>query len=128
MSEWRECTLGELVMDGCADLQTGPFGTMFSASEYCASGVPLIAVQDIGHNLLHYKKLVYVSEKTAERLSRYRVIKGDIILGRKGAVDRRAIIKEKESGWIQGSDCIRLRLDDSIDSRFISYQFRTDGG
>ena len=54
------------------------------------------------------------------------IVKGDIIFGRKGAVDRRAIIKDEESGWIQGSDCIRLRLDNSIDSQFISYQFGTD--
>ena len=36
--------------------------------------------------------------------------------------DRRALIKKCEEGWLQGSDCIRLRLDNSIDSKFVSYQ------
>jgi type I restriction enzyme S subunit len=126
MSEWKETTLGELIKCGCADLQTGPFGTMLSASEYCDIGIPVIAVQDIGNNALRHGKLVYVNEETANRLKKYQVKKGDIIFGRKGAVDKRALIKEEESGWIQGSDCIRLRLDNTIDYKFVSYQFGTD--
>jgi type I restriction enzyme S subunit len=103
-------------------LQTGPFGTMLSASEYSVNGVPVIAVQDIGDNKLVYHKFVFVSQEIAERLNRYRVKENDIIFGRKGATDRRAIIKKNEEGWLQGSDCIRLRFDESINSKFISYQ------
>ena len=120
---WRECKLGQLIEKKRAGLQTGPFGTMLNAREYTQEGTPVIAVQDIGANKLEYHKFVYVNETTADRLLRYRVMPGDIIFGRKGAVDRRALIKPSEAGWIQGSDCIRVRFDDSIDSTFISFQF-----
>ncbi|MBE9063784.1 restriction endonuclease subunit S [cf. Phormidesmis sp. LEGE 11477] len=123
MSEWQECLLGQLIEQGKADLQTGPFGTMLHSSEYTSTGTPVIAVQDIGENELKHSKFVYVSQDTVNRLSRYMVQEDDIIFGRKGAVERRAIIKESEAGWVQGSDCIRLRLNGSIDSKFISYQF-----
>ena len=123
MSEWKEFKLGELIDERRADLQTGPFGTMLNASEYTATGIPVIAVQDIGENKLNHNKFVYINDNTANRLSRYKVLEGDIIFGRKGAVERRAIIKRNESGWLQGSDCIRLRFDNSINSNFISYQF-----
>lgn len=123
MSEWKDCTLGDLIDQGTADLQTGPFGTMLNASEYTTVGVPVIAVQDIGANKLIHEKFVYISEETAQRLDRYRVKKGDIIFGRKGAVERRALIKDSEENWIQGSDCIRLRLTGDADSRFVSFQF-----
>jgi len=123
MSSWQELTLGQLINDGCAELQTGPFGTMLNASEYTASGTPVIAVQDIGENKLIHNKFVYVDDNTVERLSKYRVLEGDIIFGRKGAVERRARIQKHEEGWLQGSDCIRVRFNDSIDSSFISYQF-----
>jgi type I restriction enzyme S subunit len=123
MSEWKEYKLGQLVERGSANLQTGPFGTMLNASEYTTTGVPVIAVQDIGENKLNHNKFVYVNENTVSRLSRYKVKEGDIIFGRKGAVERRAKIKKNEEGWLQGSDCIRLRFDNSIDSTFISYQF-----
>jgi len=125
MSEWKEFKLGELIADNSADLQTGPFGTMLNASEYVDKGIPVIAVQDIGENKLVYHKFVFVDESTAQRLSRYKVKENDIIFGRKGAVERRALIKKQEEGWIQGSDCIRLRFSDKVDPRFASYQFGT---
>jgi type I restriction enzyme S subunit len=114
--------LGDLIESGLANLQTGPFGTMLNASEYVFDGVPVIAVQDIGENKLVYHKFVFVSNDTANRLFRYRVQENDIIFGRKGATDRRALIKENESGWLQGSDCIRLRFNKSINAKFVSYQ------
>ena len=126
MNEWEEVVLGDLIKRGQADLQTGPFGTMLNASEYCDSGVPVIAVQGIGENVLRHEKLVFISNDTAERLNKYRVKKGDIIFGRKGAVDRRALIKDAEQDWVQGSDCIRLRLRECFEPRFVSYQFGTD--
>jgi len=123
MNEWKEYKLGELIDFKLANLQTGPFGTMLNASEYSVEGIPVIAVQDTAENKLVYHKFVYVSQEIAERLNRYRVKENDIIFGRKGATDRRAIIKKSEEGWLQGSDCIRLRLNNSINSKFISYQF-----
>lgn len=122
MSKFTKHLIGELIEKGKAHLQTGPFGTMLNASEYSKKGVPVIAVQDIGENVLRHHKLVFVPQAVAERLSRYKVREGDIIFGRKGAVERRALIKKQEAGWLQGSDCIRLRLDDSIDSTFVAYQ------
>lgn len=126
MSEWKEYKLGELIDDNLADLQTGPFGTMLNASEYVPDGIPVIAVQDIGDNKLVHNKFVYVNIEVADRLKRYRVAENDIIFGRKGAVERRALIKKSEEGWLQGSDCIRLRLDNSINAKFISYQLSSN--
>ncbi len=126
MGKWRDKTLGDLIESRSANLQTGPFGTMLNSSEYSVSGVPVIAVQDIGNNKLLHDKFVYVNDKVAERLSRYKVQENDIIFGRKGAIERRALIRKDEAGWLQGSDCIRLRFDEAINPRFISYQFGTN--
>jgi type I restriction enzyme, S subunit len=127
MSEWKTYKLGELIQGKKAHLQTGPFGTMLNASEYTKTGIPVIAVQDIGNNIFHTKKLNYISETTASRLQQYKVKIGDIIFGRKGDVGRRAIVTKNENDWMQGSDCIRLRLCDEIDSEFISYQLGSNG-
>jgi type I restriction enzyme S subunit len=121
-SGWRECTLRELIQNESAALQTGPFGTMLKASEYTDIGTAVIAVQDIGENIFHSDRLKFINAATAMRLKSYQVLTGDIIFGRKGAVDRRAIVTPRENGWIQGSDCIRLRLGKGLDSKFISYQ------
>ena len=61
---------------------------------------------------------------TAERLSVHVLAENDIVFGRKGAVDRHLFVSDGQSGWVQGSDCIRLRLSkDRINPRFVSYAF-----
>ncbi|MBA3868260.1 MAG: hypothetical protein H0X30_03830 [Anaerolineae bacterium] len=49
-NNWGLLTIGEMVDDGLAHLQTGPFGTNLQASAYKLSGTPVIAVKNIGVN------------------------------------------------------------------------------
>jgi type I restriction enzyme S subunit len=49
---------------------------------------------------------------------------GDIVFGRKGAVDRSAWVKPEQAGWFLGSDGVRLRLPRTCDSRFVAYQLQ----
>lgn len=123
--EWTLTSIGNLIDEGKADLQTGPFGTALLASEYTDIGTPVIAVKNIGYNQIFLDEATpRVSEEKHRELQRYELRKGDIIFGRKGAVDRRALIRDAQVGWLQGSDCIRLRiLTDEIDSEFVSYIF-----
>ncbi|WP_459872932.1 restriction endonuclease subunit S [Endothiovibrio diazotrophicus] len=110
-----------------ADLQTGPFGTMLHASAYVDEGVPVIAVKNIGDNRIDAGDIPKVGEDAAARLSRYLLRRDDILFARKGAVERRALVREEEEGWIQGSDCIRLRFSESgPDATYISYVMGTE--
>jgi len=126
MCEWRDTTLGQLVEDGLAKLQTGPFGTMLHASAYRDTGTPVVAVKHIGDNQLLHEDLPRIDDETVARLGKYKLQKQDILFARKGSVSRRALVKAQEEGWVQGSDCIRLRLDtDKINAVFVSYVFGT---
>jgi type I restriction enzyme S subunit len=119
-------TLGHLIDNRLAELQTGPFGTTLHASSYRSTGTPVVAVKHIENNRLNHDDLPRIDDETVQRLSRYRLLENDILFGRKGSVDRRALIKAEEAGWLQGSDCIRLRfLDDKIFARYISYVLGT---
>ena len=110
-----------------AELKTGPFGTQFSAKEYVSEGIPVINVKNIGYGNIISEGLVYVGINTLERLSEHKLKTGDIVFGRKGSVDRHCLITEKQDGWMQGSDCIRVRLTDaSVYPNFISYYLLTD--
>jgi type I restriction enzyme S subunit len=124
--DWKFKTLGELILTNKVDIQTGPFGTMLKASSYSTQGVPVIAVKDIGINKIIHGQSPLIDKIDSDRLSKYKLQKNDIVFGRKGAVDRRALITDKEQNWIQGSDCIRIRfLDSSINPVFASYFFGT---
>jgi type I restriction enzyme S subunit len=119
----RSCErLGDLMDKGVADLQTGPFGTSLHAASYRATGTPVVAVQHIGQGRLLEAEMPHIGEEDTDRLARYKLKQGDILFGRKGAVDRRAIILKSQEGWLQGSDCIRLRLDPlEVDARFVCH-------
>ncbi len=114
-------------LNDIAELKTGPFGTQFSASEYVSEGIPVINVKHIGYGSIIEKGLDHVSKNTLERLSEHKLKEGDIVFGRKGSVDRHCLIRREQNGWMQGSDCIRVRFTDaSVYSEFVSYYLLID--
>ena len=126
MSEWREVTLGELVAESRGSIKTGPFGTTLKAAEYSSAGVPVVSVGEIGDGALRIKESTpRVGTVVTERLPEYLLRTGDIVLGRKGAVDRSATVRHAEDGYFQGSDALRIRFGSAVDWRFVAYQMRT---
>ncbi|WP_257293862.1 restriction endonuclease subunit S [Endozoicomonas sp. YOMI1] len=130
--DWPKITLGELIENKQAFLQTGPFGTALKAAEYSQSGVPLISVREIREGFIQIgHETPKVDENTIKRLPKFVLRKGDIVFGRKGGVERNAcvernaLITDTEDGWFLGSDGIFLRLTDVDDAEFISYVMRS---
>lgn len=125
-SDWRQLTIGTLISKEGGELRTGPFGTSLNAEEYTPYGLPVIAVRDIRDGFVSIdEKTPRVPPEVVSRLAVFRVCEGDILFGRKGAVERIAHITQNESGWLMGSDCIRLRLPQTVNSQFVSYSFRS---
>ncbi len=123
--EWLETTIGELIAKQGGSVKTGPFGTTLKASEYSTEGVPLISVREVGYGTFRLDESTpFVPRTVTERLPEYILRTGDIVFGRKGAVDRSARINEEQDGWFLGSDGIRLRLPKTCDSSFVAYQVR----
>jgi type I restriction enzyme S subunit len=119
-------SIGELESAGAAKIQTGPFGTQLKASDYTPVGVPVINVRNIGYGELRAEKLEYVPDNIVDKLKVHVLSEDDIVFGRKGAVDRHLFVGKAQSGWLQGSDCIRLRLDSNrLYPRYLSYAFLT---
>jgi hypothetical protein len=78
--------LGTLNLQRELDIQTGPFGTVLQASSYVKAGVPIInPVNMLGHRL-YTNEGPFLDAQECERLTRYRMKAGDILLGRKGDV------------------------------------------
>lgn len=128
MGGFQTIKIGELVESGEVDLQTGPFGTQLKASDYVGEGTPVINVRNVGFGDIRKKDLEFLDEKMVEKLSVHQLVKGDIVFGRKGAVERHAFIDNEGEGWVQGSDCLRLRINsERINNRFVSYYLRTQG-
>jgi type I restriction enzyme S subunit len=89
--------------------QTGPFGTQLTADEYVDGGVPVINPTHIQRGHIAPDDSTTVTPKKAEDLARYRLAVGDIVLGRKGEVDKSALVNQQSDGYVCGSDSMALR-------------------
>ena len=119
---WRYATLGEVCARGGGGVQTGPFGSQLHAADYVSRGVPSIMPQNIGDNRVVRDRIARITAADAKRLNRYLVRSGDIVYSRRGDVERRALIRDAEDGWLCGTGCLRVRFGDGyIDSTFASY-------
>lgn len=111
---WEVTTLGEACDRGGGDIQTGPFGSQLHASDYVPTGIPSIMPQNIGDNRIDEDGIARITEVDAQRLVRYRVKVGDIVYSRRGDVERRALIREREDGWLCGTGCLRVRFGEGV--------------
>ena len=124
VDDWLETTVGDFIDEHGGEIKTGPFGTKLKASEYTEEGVPVISVGEVGYGELRlHDKTPKVDASITDRMPEYVLHEGDIVFGRKGAVERSARVREHQAGWFLGSDGIRLRLPTNCDRRFIAYQF-----
>ncbi len=115
-------TLENLCVSG--GIQTGPFGSQLHQKDYLPVGTPIITVEHLGENRVLHQDLPRVSDADKERLSRYVMEKGDIIFSRVGSVDRRALVRDEEDGWLFSGRCLRVRPDKAkIDSDYLSWFF-----
>lgn len=102
--------LGELTSQG--GIQIGPFGSQLHAHEYVEEGVPVVMPSDLTVHGLALDGIRHVSSETAQRLAKHRVQEGDILLPRRGDLNKRALVTEREEGWLCGTGSVRVRLDE----------------
>lgn len=119
-------TIGDILLRSQGSIKTGPFGTKLAAREYSNRGAPVISVGEIGYGRITVTdRTKRVGTDVTDRMPEYLLKAGDIVFGRKGGVDRSAWVRPHEEGYFLGSDGIRLRFGQRVDSRFMAYQFQT---
>jgi type I restriction enzyme S subunit len=123
MSEWRECKLGDF-----AEIQTGPFGSQLHAADYVDVGVPSIMPSNIGNRLdVRTDNIACIKESDARRLEKYLVEENDIVYSRRGDVEKCAFITDKQTGWLCGTGCLRVRfISTELLPKFCAYYLSTD--
>ena len=105
-------------------VQTGPFGSQLHNKDYVVIGTPIITVEHLGDNRITYQNMPCVSDDDKVRLFKYCIQEGDIVFSRVGSVDRRALVRQEEDGWLFSGRCLRVRVDKTkIDSVYLSYFF-----
>jgi hypothetical protein len=101
-------------------IRIGPFGSDLHASDYVADGeCPVVMPQDMVDGSISTSNIQRISGSRADELAVHRLQAGDILLPRRGELDRRALVTEKEAGWLCGTGSVRVRLAPGVPVRAV---------
>lgn len=121
MSEWKKVKLEDI----STSIQTGPFGSQLHQSDYSEKGVPVVMPKDIIDGKVDDSSIARVEMHHIQRLSRYTISEGNILYPRRGDVGKCAFISAKQNGWLCGTGCLRVSINqDKANSRFIFFQLQ----
>ena len=122
---WTTSTLGDLASQAGGEVRTGPFGTQLHKSDYVddPAATPVVMPKDMADGKIDPSSIARVDDEVVERLATHILRAGDIVLGRRGEIGRRAWTSDIEEGWLCGTGSMRIALNGSeqIRPRFLFY-------
>ena len=120
-------SLGEICSKVKGDIRTGPFGSQLHESDYSEFGIPVVMPKNIIEGRITENDIARVKDAHVERLLIHKLNIGDIVYGRRGDIGRRAIVTQKELGWLCGTGCLRLSLQGNIlNTKYLYYYLGQD--
>lgn len=121
-AHWEVTSLEQLCLRGEAGIQVG-VRMQHMAEAHGSSSIPNVMPKNIRDERIDHSDISRVSFEPSRETDRYKLIKGDILFIRYGDLKRRALVSEREEGWLLGSGCIRIRFSPhSVDPLFAFYQ------
>ena len=102
-----------------ATFKTGPFGSALHQSDYVYDGVPVINPMQIVDGNIQPTPTMAITEQKARKLSEFRLIAGNVVIGRRGEMGRCAMVHTEQQGWLCGTGSMMIRTGRSLDARFI---------
>ncbi len=99
-----------MIRQSKGSIQTGPFGSQLHAADYVEIGIPSVMPKNISIEGIVEQDIARITQEDADRLKKYLLEEGDIIYSRRGDVEKCALVKQHETGWLCGTGCLRVRL------------------
>jgi hypothetical protein len=94
-SNWPRKTIAECAFDEPYSTQICPFGKALTPEEYTTSGVPLLRGVNVNHGRFYDDGFVFISEETADRLSKFESYPEDVLLVHKGTLGQIGLMPKK---------------------------------
>lgn len=121
---WRVARLEELQSSEPRAITDGPFGSNLASAHYTEQGPRVVRLQNIGDGHFVDAK-AHISESHFRSLRQHEVQSGDLLVASLGEVLPRACLAPEWLGpAIVKADCIRIRLADTVDRRWVLYALR----
>jgi type I restriction enzyme, S subunit len=118
---WPTVTLNDLQSEEPRAITDGPFGSNLASRHYTEAGPRVVRLQNIGDGQFLDEK-AHISEEHFESLRVHEVQAGDLLVASLGEVLPRACLAPVSLGpAIVKADCIRVRLRQDVDPRWVLY-------
>jgi len=119
---WTTAELGEV-----ADVKIGPFGSLLHKSDYVEGGIPLVNPMHIIDGRIVPDPEHAVTADKASQLANYRLVEGDVVLGRRGEMGRCAIVRPEDDGYLCGTGSLIVRPSPSLSPQFVDRLLSSPG-
>lgn len=118
---WPTVTLNDLQSEEPRAITDGPFGSNLASRHYTDAGPRVVRLQNIGDGRFLDEK-AHISQEHFESLRAHKVEAGDLLVASLGEVLPRACLAPASLGpAIVKADCIRVRLRQDVDPRWVLY-------
>lgn len=125
--DWKTLTIEDIADTKKGSMRTGPFGSDLLHSEFVDSGVFVLGIDNVVNNTFEWDKLRYITLEKYEKLQRYTVKSGDLLISIMATVGRVAIVPEDMPLAINSKHLAAITLNKKIaEPIFIAYNLHSN--
>lgn len=106
---------GDTRLGDVAEITAGPSGSLLEQLDDGPDGVPVVSPTDLTDlHRVSTRNLRRVPASAAEKLSRFTLAEGDVLIVRQGSLGRFALVDASCEGWFYSSSCLRIRVNGEL--------------
>lgn len=114
--------------DICEKIVDGPFGSAILESDYVASGIPFIRVQNVTEYGFNDENLSYISEKANDKINRSECKPGDLVITKTGRLGTACVLNRQYNIYNIRGDLAKLEIKQNVDQYFVMAYLNSDFG
>ena len=107
------------LFDLARNIICGPFGSAILNSDYKESGLPLLRVNNLNNDFVSTEDLVFIKEKLGDKLKRYQVSSGDIVVSQRGTIAMFSLVSDDYKKYNISANLISILKSDKINFLYL---------